>query len=100
LQSLAALNSEFAQDLSGAFAARVRSETVPGADLALSVERAFLLAFARRPSLSELRLCVSSLKTQAEVYRASKASSQQACERALVGLCHMLLCSNEFLYID
>ena len=100
LQSLAALNSEFVQDHSAMFAERVRRETGPRGDGAAWVERAFLLAFARRPSPQELRLCTASLLLQAAVYRAGPATRDGAEARALVSLCHMLLCSNEFLYID
>jgi hypothetical protein len=100
LQSLAALNSEFVQDHSAIFAERVRSETAPRGDETAWVERAFLLSFARRPSPEELRLCAGSLHQQAAMYRALPATREQAEARALVSLCHMLLCSNEFLYIE
>ena len=100
LQSLAALNSEFVQDQAVAFAARVRSETSALPRHAAEVERAFLLAFARSPSAVESRLCVASLERQAAVYRSENASPEQADVRALEGLCQMLLCANEFLYIE
>jgi hypothetical protein len=100
LQSLAALNSEFVQDQAAAFAERVRSETSSSADPTASVERAFLLAFGRRPAGGELQLCVRSIERQAAVYRGTKVAPDQAQNRAMEGLCHMLLCSNEFLYIE
>jgi Protein of unknown function (DUF1553)/Protein of unknown function (DUF1549)/Planctomycete cytochrome C len=99
-QSLAALNSEFVQDQAAAFAERVRSENGSSADPAALVERAFLLAFARRPAPAEIWLCMQSLERQAEAFRATKLSNDQAGDRAFEGLCHMLLCSNEFLYIE
>jgi cytochrome c553 len=100
LQSLAALNSEFVQDQAVAFAERVRSESGLSAGLAVSVERAFLLGFGRPPLPAELRLCVQSFERQAEEYRSLKVPDKQAEDRALQGLCHMLMCSNEFLYIE
>ncbi len=100
LQSLAALNSEFVQDQAVAFAARVRSEIGVSASHAAQVERVFLLAFSRGPSPAESRLCVDSLERQTAAHLGEKASPQQAGVRALEGLCHMLLCANEFLYIE
>jgi len=100
LQSLAALNSAFVQDQAASFAVRVRSETEQDAPPAALVERAFLLAFARRPSQVEVRLSVISLEKQAAEYRSDKASPRDAAEKALTGVCHMLFCANEFLYVE
>jgi Protein of unknown function (DUF1553)/Protein of unknown function (DUF1549)/Planctomycete cytochrome C len=100
LQSLAALNSEFVQDHSVRFAERVRSESGAGGDRAAWVKRAFLVSLARPPSPSESRTCIDSLSEQAAVYRAQPATREQADALALTGLCHMLLCTNEFLYIE
>ena len=100
LQSLAVLNSEFVQDQAAAFAARLEADQGKTAAPAPLVERAFLLAFARRPSAAELRLCVASLERQGELYHGANASPERALDRALTGLCHMLLCANEFLYIE
>ncbi len=100
LQSLAALNSDFVQDQSAIFAERVRSEMGPSRDRNAWVGRAFLLSLARPPSPEELRLCAESFLEQAAVYRTERATQEQAETRALASLCHMLLCSNEFLYIE
>ncbi len=100
LQSLAALNSEFVQDNAVKLAERVRSDSGSSGDQAAWVRRAFLLALARLPSPSELRTCISSLGNQSAVYRAEPAMRQQAEALALAGICHMLLCSNEFLYVE
>jgi hypothetical protein len=100
LQSLAALNSEFILEQAAAFADRVRSEAGPAEPLAALVDRAFVLAFARRPSPNERRVCVESLERQRDDYQTEKASPAEAARKALVGLCHMLLCGNEFLYVE
>jgi hypothetical protein len=84
LQSLTALNSDFAQGAAEAFAARVVAETGTAAPTEARVEHAFLLAFARRPRPEEARRCVEFL----------------AADGALGSLCHMLFCSNEFLYVE
>jgi hypothetical protein len=91
LQSLAALNSEFVQDHALKLAARVRADAWPGGDQA---------SLARPPSPFELRTCALSLLRQAAVYRAEPATREQADTLALEGVCHMLLCTNEFLYIE
>ena len=80
------------------FAERVRLAG-PRAGPAAWVERAFMLSFGRGPSPAESRLCAASLADQAAVYRAER-DSERPQDRALSGLCHMLLCSNEFLYIE
>ena len=100
LQSLAALNSEFVQDHAVKLAERVRSDTGPRGDQAAWVERAFLVSLARPPSPSELRTCIDSLCQQAAVYRVQPATREQADALARAGVCHMLLCTNEFLYIE
>ena len=100
LQSLAALNSEFVQDQAIAFAGRVRSECGRAADHPGRVRHAFLLAFGRWPSPPERDRCAGWLARQTDIYRAAKVPDQEADQRALEGLCHMLLCSNEFIYID
>ena len=85
---------------SAAFAARVWSETPPDAPPTARIERAFLLAFARPPCREELRACAAFLDQQAAVYRAEKAPPRETAIKALAGLCHMLFCANEFLYIE
>ena len=100
LQSLAALNSEFVQDHAVKLAERVRTDTGPRGDHAAWVERAFLVSLARPPSPAELRACIDSLSRQAAVYRVEPATREQADALALAGVCHMLLCANEFLYIE
>ena len=100
LQSLAALNSEFVQEHAVKLAERVRADTRMRGDRAAWIERAFLVALARPPSPSESGTCIDSLYRQAAVYRAQPATREQAGAVALAGVCHMILCTNEFLYIE
>jgi hypothetical protein len=62
LQALELLNGKLANDLAGAFASRLRREAGP--DPARQVERAFLLATGRPPSVQEKALAVRFLKGQ------------------------------------
>ncbi len=100
LQSLAALNSEFIQDHAVAFAKRVCALTRGQTDPAAAVRHAFLVAFGRGPSRSEVDICIESLERQTDDYRGSNATREQARTRAIEGLCHILLCANEFMYIE
>ena len=102
LQSLAALNSEFVQDHAAKFAERVRSDTGRSrrpSGLGRAGVPGVAGAAARRRS--ELRICIDSLAAQAAVFRgaAGNVESKPPPGRSQ-GLCHMLLCTNEFLYIE
>jgi hypothetical protein len=92
LQSLTLLNDAFMLEQAECFAARV-------ADLAPSrekqVETAFRIAFARKPTKEE---STAALDLLAKV-QARYAGQPQPERKALTTLCHMLLCTNEFLYI-
>ena len=88
-QSLTMLNDAFVVEQAGRFAARVAREVGP--DPAKRVERAFLLALSRRPTPAEATSCAEFLRRQGARLKG---------EGALAELCHTLLCTNEFLYLD
>jgi hypothetical protein len=98
LQSLHLLNSEFVAAQAAAFADRVAAATGP--DLARQVTFAFRLVLARPPSKGEINDCAEHLRTQAGHFRAAGEPTDRADRRALAGLCQMLFCTNEFLYVD
>jgi hypothetical protein len=81
LQSLALYNNEFMLKQSRYFAERLTREA--GSDVPKQVERAFLLAFGRRPDRNELHL-----------------SRQAIAEQGLWQFCRAMLNANEFIYID
>ena len=91
LQSLAMLNGRFSMTQARRFAARVVTET-PGGDPSTRIDRAFWLALGREATDEEQGLASDLLKRQA-------AESAKAPHRPLEHLCHMLLNSNEFLYV-
>jgi hypothetical protein len=80
-QALSLLNSSLATESAGAMAERVQREA--GEDQRKQVERAFVLAFQRRPEDDE-----------------TKASLALLQKWSLVELCRALLNANEFIYID
>lgn len=81
LQALALLNDVFVLRTSRAFAARVQAEAP--ASTPNQVERAYLLAYGRRPALEELALATRLVE-----------------RHGLAALCRVLFNSNEFLYVD
>ena len=91
LQSLVMLNGSFAMNQARRFAARVVAET-PGEGQAARIDHAFLLALGRSASDEERGLAGELLKRQS-------AESVKSPQRPLEHLCHMLLNTNEFLYI-
>jgi hypothetical protein len=54
------------------------------------------LALARDPQPDELRAAVTYLEKQAKVF----AGQTDPARKALVSLCHVLLNTNEFIYVD
>jgi hypothetical protein len=78
-QAFSLLNSPLAIEAAKSFAARIETEHDP----LTRIERAFLLAFQRKPDPSELSEC-----------------AQLAHERGWVELCRVLLNTNEFIYLD
>lgn len=97
LQSLVMLNGSFAMNRARRFAARVRSET-PGGDQLSRIDRAFRLALSRTPTEEEQGLASELLRRQASESAGSKEKNRST-DRPLEHLCHMLLNTNEFLYV-
>ena len=58
------------------------------------------LALARKPSLAEIQWSAEHWDKQVELYRASNLTPDQAAHKALVNLCHTLLNTSEFLYVE
>jgi hypothetical protein len=92
LQSLTLLNDAFMLEQAEQFAQRVAAlaSTPEG-----RIETAFRLAFARPPTAEEMAAALALLKKVEKRY----AGQPQADLKPLANLCHMLLCTNEFLYV-
>jgi hypothetical protein len=97
LQSLAVLNSEFLFSQSDRLAERL---SATAADTPARIELAFQIVFARRPTDTELSKSATFMNEQAASYAASQTPTDQAQHMALADFCHMLLSSNEFLYVE
>jgi hypothetical protein len=82
LQALTLYNGEFIKEEAKYFAARVRQEAGP--NLSQQIERAFELAYSRKPSESEI----------------AQAARLMDGPEALTGLCRVLLNTSEFVYVD
>jgi hypothetical protein len=86
LQPLSMYDSDFVNTEAKYFAERVRKET--GSDAGEQIQRAFLIALGRAPNAGEM-----------EKVRAFVATAT-AKDDALLGVCRVLLNSNEFVYVD
>ncbi len=84
-QSLALLNNPFVHEQSEALAKRVEGTPTE------QVMRAWRLALGRDPRESETKAALTHLEAQTKRVGAAKA---------LASLCHVLLNTNEFLYVD
>jgi hypothetical protein len=89
-QALELMNGKLITNWSRQFAARVGNDQ--GLDARAQAERALRLAYARPPRASEIDAAAAFLAKQEKL-----TSSRQ---EALADLCHTLLSSSEFLYIQ
>lgn len=100
-QALALLNNPFAHERSTALAQRVMRETAQMQTDTVDqrIRRAWQLALGRDPSASEAATATSHLKMNSK--RSVTSNPQQSREfLALASLCHVLLNTNEFVYVD
>ncbi len=93
-QALALLNSPLIRELAAKFAARVRPN--PETTLEQAVERAYQIALGRPATATEVAEMAAFIAQQS----ASRGENEQAEELALRDFCHLILCMNEFVYID
>jgi hypothetical protein len=93
-QSLAFMNSPLVRGAAQKLAARIRPKT-PDA-MGQSVEQAYLTALSRRPTETERERMQSFIDRQS----ASYGATPQARDQALADFCQIMLCLNEFIYVD
>jgi hypothetical protein len=94
LQSLTMLNDPFIAEQARHFADRL------GCSGEAAIQAAFRRALARRPSAAEVEICARLLAREAALFRQAGRSLQEADRLALVQLCHTLLNTSEFLYVE
>ncbi len=95
-QALALLNNTFAHERSGALAQRVVASGAVEPEL--QVERVWKYALGRRPSEREQEFSLAHLQEQEQRFGVVDAGAAKG--RALASLCHVLLNSNEFIYVE
>ena len=108
-QSLSQLNSEFLFNQSQAFANRViasRGRDDIGQDgrqqddVRQDIVMAYELALGRAPSDEEAVLAKKLVEQQRQKYVEAAVAEDQLYPDAFRHLCHMILCTNEFLYVE
>jgi hypothetical protein len=93
-QALALMNSPFVRQRAEKFAQRIRPKT-PDA-LPQAMDDAYLLALSRRPTAGEREKMVGFVHQQL----AGNTQNPRALDLALTDCCQVLLCLNEFIYVD
>lgn len=94
-QSLAMMNSPFVRQQAEKLAQRIRPSK--DAPLATSVDLAYQIVFARTPSETERSQMLAFLDAQQAIAGVEPVANR---DLALVEFCQVLLCLNEFVYID
>jgi hypothetical protein len=102
-QALHLLNDTAVRDLAAQFADRVLE--FAGAEPAQQVQRVYWVALSRRPSVEEQQACLQMLTRLTSQWTntwptSGKPSETEAARKALATLCHTVMNSAAFLYID
>ena len=113
-QALALFNGEFTRTEARYFAERVVKEA--GNDADKQIERAYKIALIRKPTAAQKALALQFLQSQTRLYRnggknavgkttaalnvKEMPEAKQAPLLALTDLCHVLINTNEFIYMD
>ena len=100
LQSLTMINSEYLTVSADRLSARLDSLTGSDAALGEKIKAAFWLTLARGPSDIESAASAEHIETLRQLHTATGVSTEEASKRSFANFVHMLLCSNEFLYVD
>lgn len=94
-QALAMMNSPFVRQQAEKLSARIRpSDEVP---VAAAVDRAYQMALARMPTEVERTRMLAFIDGQRTMLGGETAD---ATKKAVIEFCHLLLCLNEFIYVD
>ncbi len=101
LQSLTLMNSDFVMDNAAALAKRAL-DARQGASQGLDpvIRTIYEIALAREPTREETGLATEHLERERELFSRANSSDQEAVMRSVESLAHMLVSSNEFLYVD
>jgi hypothetical protein len=94
-QALHLLNNKTISQLTVSFADRVVQEA--GTDAAQQIEQCYQLALGRSPTSGEKELAAETLHRLQEAWNKTESDPDH---KALANLCHILINSAEFIYID
>ncbi len=94
-QALAMMNSPMVRQQAEKLAGRIKPSG--NGSLSAAVELAYRIAFGRSPSAPEHARMLAFIDQQ---MAAAGGTTPQATDKALVEFCHVLLCLNEFVYVD
>ena len=100
LQSLTMMNGEIA--MNGARDAAQRASKLAGESWEAEpfAQQAYGLLFARKATAAETEMASAYIADQRKLFERANASPEEAQQKAAESLVHMLLSSNEFLYVD
>ncbi len=94
-QALALMNSPLVRQQAEKLSARIKA--VGDVSLPAAVQQGYQLTFSRLPTEEEQIMMLAFIDQQRA---AAGGESPDASDRALVEFCHVLLCLNEFVYVD
>lgn len=94
-QALAMMNAPFVRQQAEKLAERLRP--AKDAPLTTAIDRGYRAAFSRLPTDRERTRMLDFIEKQRT---AMGSSSPETTQKALVEFCHVLLCLNEFVYVD
>ena len=97
-QALHLLNDTTIRELADSFAERVSREA--GSESGRQIEQAYWIALSRGPTTEENDACLEALEVLKRVAAKTGANREEAARQALAKVCHMLLNSAAFIYID
>ncbi len=97
-QALNLLNDGMVRELAEHFAARVEKES--GNDPRREIEEAYWIALSRPPNDQEVRVALDGLLSFRKIEEKAGVPAGQVDHKALAKLCHMVMNSAAFIYID
>lgn len=97
-QALILMNDEFIEDQAAYLARHAGSQT--NEMLLKVIERASRLTLSRQPSASRLNRSLGFVEQRLADYQQDGHSSEAARHKAMTDLCHVLLNSSEFVFVD
>jgi len=100
LQSLTMINSKFLTSSAESLARRIDRIAGPAAALSKRMETAYRLTLCRAPSHTEIKAAVAHIRRLEDLYVSAGITRANASKQSFENFVHMLLCANEFLYVD